>query len=60
MNFALCFRRECRCLAPDARQSTLADAKVMLELEGYRRGKMNDALPASTSQPIQFLDFTRQ
>jgi uncharacterized protein len=39
---------------------SLGYTKVLLDLEGYRRGKMNDVLPASTSQPIQFLDFARQ
>jgi uncharacterized protein len=36
---------------------SLGYSKVLLDLEGYRRGKMNDALPASTSAPIQFLNF---
>ena len=35
-------------------------AKVLLDLEGYRRGKMNDALGGSTSAPIQFLNFARR
>jgi uncharacterized protein len=38
---------------------SLGYSRVLLDLEGYRRGKMNDALGASTSAPIQFLDFTR-
>jgi uncharacterized protein len=38
---------------------SLGYSKVLLDLEGYRRGKMNDVIGASTSAPIQFLDFTR-
>ena len=38
---------------------SLGYSKVLLDLEGYRRGKMNDAIGASTSAPIQFLDFAR-
>jgi uncharacterized protein len=37
---------------------SLGYTRVLLDLEGYRRGKMNDALPASTSQPIQFFNLT--
>ena len=36
---------------------SLGYSKVLLDLEGYRRGKMNDVLPASSSAPIQFLTF---
>ena len=32
-------------------------SKVLLDLEGYRRGKMNDALGEDISAPIQFLSF---
>ena len=35
----------------------LGYSKILLDLEGYRRGKMNDAIPASTSAPLQFLTF---
>jgi uncharacterized protein len=38
---------------------SLGYSKVLLDLEGYRRGKMNDVIGASTSAPIQFLDFAR-
>ena len=38
---------------------SLGYSKILLDLEGYRRGKMNDALPASSSAPLQFLDFAR-
>ena len=39
--------------------NSLDYTKVLLDLEGYRRGKMNDAIPASTSTcaPIAFLEF---
>jgi len=36
---------------------SLGYSKILLDLEGYRRGKMNDAIPASTSAPLQFLTF---
>jgi uncharacterized protein len=36
---------------------SLGYSKVLLDLEGYRRGKMNDVLSADTSAPIQFLTF---
>ena len=38
---------------------SLGYSKILLDLEGYRRGKMNDAIPASNTVPIQFLDFAR-
>ncbi len=38
---------------------SLGYSKILLDLEGYRRGKMNDALPASTSAPIAFMNFAR-
>jgi uncharacterized protein len=40
---------------------SLGYSKVLLDLEGYRRGKMNDALGAgSTPTPIAFMDFSRR
>jgi uncharacterized protein len=38
----------------------LGYSKVLLDLEGYRRGKMNDALAGSTPAPIAFMDFARR
>jgi uncharacterized protein len=38
---------------------SLGYSKVLLDLEGYRRGKLNDALGVgSTPTPISFMDFT--
>jgi uncharacterized protein len=39
---------------------SLGYSKVLLDLEGYRRGKMNDALAGSTPAPIAFMDFARR
>jgi uncharacterized protein len=40
---------------------SLGYTRVLLDLEGYRRGKMNDAIGVgSTSAPIAFLDFARR
>lgn len=38
---------------------SLGYSKVLLDLEGYRRGKMNDAIATAASAPIQFLNFAR-
>ncbi len=39
---------------------SLGYSKVLLDLEGYRRGKMNDVIKAPTAAPIQFMDFARR
>lgn len=39
---------------------SLGYSKVLLDLEGYRRGKMNDAIGTPTAAPIQFMDFARR
>jgi len=39
---------------------SLGYSKVLLDLEGYRRGKMNDVISAPTAAPIQFMDFARR
>lgn len=36
---------------------SLGYSKVLLDMEGYRRGKLNDALGTSTSTPIQLVGF---
>ncbi len=39
----------------------LGYSKVLLDLEGYRRGKLNDAIGAgSTPAPIAFMDFAQR
>ena len=39
---------------------SLGYSKVLLDLEGYRRGKMNDVIKAPIAAPIQFMDFARR
>lgn len=40
-----------------SRLRELGYSKVLLDMEGYRRGKLNDALGKSTSAPIQLIGF---
>lgn len=39
---------------------SLGYSKVLLDLEGYRRGKMNDVIKTPTAAPIQFMGFARR
>jgi uncharacterized protein len=46
--------------AATAYLKSLGYSKVLLDLEGYRRGKMNDALPTGstpTAAPLAFMEF---